>query len=174
MAGREAQAALLNVMHKEVTRIVLFDEWDGDFHIFVKQMRAQNRGRPDVKLARLCLQMATTLFGEELGRDLEMRRDAAEDDAHDGGGFMPGPGMMRHRAMSAAHDIGRNSYDTDGEEEDDDAGEDDTDAVVGEQARARALARMSQFQGATPSGPDDAATRTKLSLPAPQSAQKRG
>ena len=49
MAHKEAQVALLNVMQKEVTRIVLFEEWDSEFHIFVKQMRAQNRGRPDVK-----------------------------------------------------------------------------------------------------------------------------
>ena len=48
MAHKEAQVALLNVMQKEVTRIVLFEEWDSEFHIFVKQMRAQNRGRPDV------------------------------------------------------------------------------------------------------------------------------
>ena len=79
MAHKEAQVALLNVMQKEVTRIVLFEEWDSEFHIFVKQMRAQNRGRPDVKLARLCLQMATTLFGEELGRGYEMRRDSGAD-----------------------------------------------------------------------------------------------
>ena len=49
MAHKEAQVALLNVMQKEVTRIVLFEEWDSEFHIFVKQMRAQNRGRPDVR-----------------------------------------------------------------------------------------------------------------------------
>ena len=42
MAHKEAQVALLNVMQKEVTRIVLFEEWDSEFHIFVKQMRAQN------------------------------------------------------------------------------------------------------------------------------------
>ena len=43
MAHKEAQVALLNVMQKEVTRIVLFEEWDSEFHIFVKQMRAQAR-----------------------------------------------------------------------------------------------------------------------------------
>ena len=157
MAHKEAQVALLNVMQKEVTRIVLFEEWDSEFHIFVKQMRAQNRGRPDVKLARLCLQMATTLFGEELGRGYEMRRDSGADG--DGGGDL----FPEMRRVSAAHDIGRNSYDTDGEDDDDDAADDDVDAVVGDAARARALARMSQFQSA--SGGADSLGRAK-----PQSA----
>ena len=101
MAHKEAQVALLNVMQKEVTRIVLFEEWDSEFHIFVKQMRAQNRGRPDVKLARLCLQMATTLFGEELGRGYEMRRDSGADG--DGGGDL----FPEMRRVSACRRAGR-------------------------------------------------------------------
>ena len=163
MAHKEAQVALLNVMQKEVTRIVLFEEWDSEFHIFVKQMRAQNRGRPDVKLARLCLQMATTLFGEELGRGYEMRRDSGADG--DGGGDL----FPEMRRVSAAHDIGRNSYDTDGEDDDD-----EWPMTTSTRRRRRgarpALARMSQFQalgGADSLGRAAADTYAQTASPAP-------
>ena len=67
-AARELQAAKLNQVLKDVIRVVMCDEKDSDYHQFYKQVRAQNRGRNDAKLARLCVQVASELLGREFDR----------------------------------------------------------------------------------------------------------